>query len=576
MSNLNRAAIVIGHSEYTEGRLMNPRNDAKEFDKKLRRLNFHTSMETDVDRDGFYNLINEFERLYSDVTVALLFYAGHGLQFNNKNYMLPIESRLRQPQDLSRHGVDLEPYISDFGNSAKTKIVLLDCCRNNPFLSKLASNVKASGRHLVVTPGLAELKGPQGGYIAFATRPNETADEGRGSHSPFSQALLDHVEKPNQSIMDMMIDVTNDVLQATNNRQQPWTQSTLLEKFMFNPAAPSLQASAPSKSADEETWLSIQASNSIFVFEEFLNAHPTSKLRVYAEARIKDIRSDNKSLQKTVRYHSHSQSGSFKGATKFTLPPTRKRYGHANMLDADLLRRLIGIAMFSTARIVSHDGTGMGSAFVVSGQDVGLGSVGDVFLFTASHVVSAGMGRGFATSPAHALISFDGLIEEGKLAGPIEIVRIVWESSVDNCDAVLLDIGGDLDGLLRPIEIALDLPDFDPASPLEKANRPAVFSISYPYGGPVRFGNVDNYLLDYERPAFDATGRPVNRPIKLHYTAASEPGSSGCPVLNEYLQIIAMHQGGGNNVSRLNGVDGTYAANYGLWIQSILANLRTI
>src|SRR5262249_20693603 len=563
MSKVNRAAIVIGNSEYAEGGLTNPRNDAKEFDKKLRGLNFQTLLETDIDRNGFYDLITEFERLYPGVTVALLFYAGHGIQFDHKNYMLPVESRLRQPQDLSRHGVDLEPYISDFGISSKTKIVLLDCCRNNPFLGKLASNVKASGRHLVVTPGLAELKGLQGSYIAFATRPNETADEGRGSHSPFSQALLDHVEKPNQSIMDLMIDVTNDVMKATNNRQQPWTQSTLLEKFMFNPAASSVPTPAPSRPADEEAWLSIQASNSIFVFEEFLKAHPASKLRVYAEARIKEIRGDNKSLQKTVRYHPHPRPGGLKGAKKFTPPPTRKRYGHANMLDADFLRRLIGISMFSTARGVSRDGTGMGSAFVVSGEDVGFGSIGGVFLFTASHVISAGRGHGFATSPADALISFDGLIEEGKLTGPIEIVRIAWEASVDNYDAVLLDIGGDLEGLLLPIEIAPDLPEFDPASPLEKANRPAVFSISYPAGGPVRFGTVDNYLPDYERPAFDATGRPVDRPVKLHYTAASEPGSSGCPILNEHLQIMAMHQGGGDHVPRLNGIDGTYAANYG-------------
>jgi hypothetical protein len=576
MSNVNRAAIVIGNSEYAEGRLTNPHNDAKEFDEKLRGLNFGTVMGFDIDRDGFYKLITEFEHVYPNVTVALLFYAGHGIQFGQKNYMLPVESRLRQMQDLSRDGVELEPYISLFGNSSKTKIVLLDCCRNNPFVDSLASNVKPHARHLVVRPGLAELRGAQGSYIVFATRPNETADEGLGPHSPFSQALLNHVEKPNQTVMDMMIDVTNDVLQATNNRQQPWAHSSLVEKFMFNPPGPTVQATAPLRPPDEQDWLSIQASNSIFVFEEFLNAHPTSKLRVYAEARIKDIRSDNKSLQKTVRYHPHPRPGGLKGAKKFTPPPTRKRYGHANMLDADLLRRLIGISMFSTARVVSRDGTGMGSAFVVSGADVGFGSTGGMFLFTAAHVISAGRGHSFATSSADALISFDGLIEEGKLTGPIEIVRTAWESSVDNYDAVLLDIGGDLDGLLLPIEIAPDLPEFDPASPLEKANRPAVFSISYPYGGPVRFGNVDNYLLDYERPAFDATGRPVDRPVKLHYTAASEPGSSGCPILNEHLQIMAMHQGGGDYVPRLNGIDGTYAANYGLWIQSTLANVRRI
>src|SRR5262245_9857645 len=111
MSNVDRAAIVIGNSQYAEGGLTNPRNDAIEFDKKLRALNFQTALETDIDRSGFYDLINKFESLFETVRVALLFYAGHGIQFEHKNYMLPVESRLRQPHDLGRHGVELESYI---------------------------------------------------------------------------------------------------------------------------------------------------------------------------------------------------------------------------------------------------------------------------------------------------------------------------------------------------------------------------------------------------------------------------------------------------------------------------------
>jgi hypothetical protein len=86
----------------------------------------------------------------------------------------------------------------------------------------------------------------------------------------------------------------------------------------------------------------------------------------------------------------------------------------------------------------------------------------------------------------------------------------------------------------------------------------------------VKFGNVDNYLLDYDRPAFTPDGRPVDGRVRLHYTAASEPGSSGCPILNGQLEVIGMHQGGGDQIPRLNGAPGTYAANIGTWIQSII------
>jgi hypothetical protein len=211
---------------------------------------------------------------------------------------------------------------------------------------------------------------------------------------------------------------------------------------------------------------------------------------------------------------------------------------------------------------------------VVKGEDI-LDALGqELLVFTASHVVRGARGADFSVPFDRTRVFFDGLASRGLGTEPFPIQSIVAESETEDCDFTLLSLGGQIDSFARPIPIAQTLPEFDPETPLSRSARPLVISVSYPYGGGVKFGSIDNYLLDYDRSAIADDGYPTDRPVQLHYTAASEPGSSGCPILNEQLEVIALHQGGGDYVRRLNGIDGTYAANIGTWIQSIIARAR--
>lgn len=580
MPGHSRAAIVIGNGEYAEGKLGNPTRDAVAIDKKLQNLGFETICRTNVDRQGLFDVLSDFRDRFETASIALLFYAGHGIQDVGKNYLLPVETKLRRVMDLSQFGVELKIFIDNLQEVSRTSVLFLDCCRNNPFIEQIAVARGALTRDIRVRPGLTEVKAPVGTFIAFATNPDNVAEDGSGDHSPFTQALLDHIDRPNQSISDMMIGVTNDVLKATNNLQQPWYQQSLLERFVFKAE----EASAPAKSRTraEEEWFAISASNSISVFETFIRAHPRSRFRKYAEAKIADVRASSNAAQTISRLGlpSSTQFGwipiRHPNAMGLPTPPAqrfgrKKLLGFGNMMDPTTLEGLISISTFSVAKIMLEDGRGIGTGFVVRGKDI-LDSLGqELFVFTAAHVVGGVRAADFSVPFDRILVSFEGMASRGLAVEPFPVQRIV--ATAEDSDFTLLGFDGRIDDLARPISLAKSLPEFNPKTPLSRSTRPPVISVSYPYGGGVKFGSIDNYLLDYDRSAITDDNSPSERPVQLHYTAASEPGSSGCPILNEQLEVIALHQGGGDSVLRLNGIEGRYAANFGIWIQSIIVRL---
>ena len=385
----------------------------------------------------------------------------------------------------------------------------------------------------------------------------------------------------------MMTDVTNEVLELTNNLQHPWCQQSLRTKFMFNPQeVEPAPVGAKGQEADQAAWLAISASNSISIFDAFIRDYPDSTYIEYARLRISQIQATSEAQQAlasvglpgtaqvtVIRPYDRSN------VTPLTpVVPSRKspRLGYRNMVDPAFLEGLVAISLYSVAKIVKRDGQGIGTAFFVSGADLFGPADKGLYALTAAHVVGTARAPGFAVDPREVLLSFEGMNERAPATPLLPVADIVWEAEPwgAGCDATVLGFGPDLPNFVRPIPIAAGLPEIDPASPLSFTSRPRVVSISYPYGGGLRFGTIDNFLLDYDRPIFDEQGKPVDTVITLHHTAASEPGSSGCPILDEDLEVIGLHLGGSDQIPRLNGLDGSYAANFAVWIQSVIRAAR--
>jgi uncharacterized caspase-like protein len=214
-----RVALVIGNSAYTHSTpLTNPANDAADMAEILKTAGFTTILGLDVDKRGFDMKVREFARALEQADDGVLFYAGHGLDFET----VRLDFILRQ---------------MELGRESKTNIVFLDACRDNPLSRNLARSMGT--RSAAVGQGLAQVQTGVGTFISYSTQPGNVALDGSGRNSPFTTALVKRVKEPGRSLNAVMIDVRKDVLSATAGKQVPWDHSALTGDFYF------MLASAP-------------------------------------------------------------------------------------------------------------------------------------------------------------------------------------------------------------------------------------------------------------------------------------------------------------------------------------------
>jgi Caspase domain len=229
-----RVALVIGNSEYENAaELANPANDATDIGVALRDLGFDVVVGIDLDNRGMRDKVREFGSALRGADVAMLFYAGHAMQVNGRNYLAPIDTRLEYESDLDFETIPLQFIQRQMEREAKTQLIFIDACRDNP----LTRSFQAASRSNGAGKGLAEEKlATSGILIAFGTSPDRVALDGTGRNSPFTRALLDHIRRPGIEISTLMTDVRVQVREQTNGEQIPWINSALLGRFYFNPA----------------------------------------------------------------------------------------------------------------------------------------------------------------------------------------------------------------------------------------------------------------------------------------------------------------------------------------------------
>jgi len=222
-----KTALVIGNGAYRAmPSLRNPANDANLIANKLAALGFEVVRVIDGDRRAFREGLTQFGRLSEGADVALVFYAGHGVQVNGQNWLLPVDAEIEASTDLPAQALKANDLLEIMEISgARLKLVFFDACRNNPLprsMSRGAAN------------GLARLEANAAGMmIAFATSPGDVALDGSSDNSPFTEALARLIGTPDLEVRHLMGKVRESVYATTGERQLPWLNEALIGEFYF-------------------------------------------------------------------------------------------------------------------------------------------------------------------------------------------------------------------------------------------------------------------------------------------------------------------------------------------------------
>jgi uncharacterized caspase-like protein len=230
-------ALVIGNSAYSRGAtLANPANDAQDVSDKLKSLGFDVVTGKDLTIQGFSDVVTRFTEKLDGADVALVYYAGHAMQIDNENWLMPVDTRMDSIFAARTSNVSLQTLVGDVESRAKVALIFLDACRNNPMADSLKARLKAQNRAFTETRGLARVAtASPNTLVVFATLPDAVAADGTGRNSPFTQAFLANVATPGVEIEVLMKRVTAAVKASTNDQQQPQRLSGLTTEFYFVP-----------------------------------------------------------------------------------------------------------------------------------------------------------------------------------------------------------------------------------------------------------------------------------------------------------------------------------------------------
>lgn len=220
-----RVALIVGNSTYEHaGRLGNPSNDARAIASALERLGFDTViLKEDMDYRSLRLTLKDFSRDASAAALAIIYFAGHGIEVAGQNYLIPTDAKLAEASDVDYEAIPLSSVLGAVEGAKQLRLVILDACRDNPFQSRMSgrSSTRSIGR------GLARVE-PQGNMlVAFAAKEGTVALDGGGTNSPFTEALLAHLEIEGLEIGFLFRKVRDSVMEATGSRQEPFIYGSL-------------------------------------------------------------------------------------------------------------------------------------------------------------------------------------------------------------------------------------------------------------------------------------------------------------------------------------------------------------
>ncbi len=323
---VNRVALVIGNGQYeTLDALPNPPKDAASLAEALWNAGFEVIELIDADREQMINGIATFANRLRPGAEAVFYYAGHGVAVDNVNYLIPVATPVQSEAQIAGAGIAARTVLQTMEQSgAKFNVVILDACRNNPFergpsFPLVADASEGSrGAEVDAAGGVADAADPssRGGglaemsasgrtetLVAYATAPGEVALDGEADHSPYTQALLDHLDEPGLEIGMLFRRVRGAVRESTDSYQIPWTSSTLEQEFYFRPdtikatdavtgmqvATNTLGVLPPRQVLDRSFWYSIQHHEKPSALSTYLDMFPEGKFHASVMSRLASL-----------------------------------------------------------------------------------------------------------------------------------------------------------------------------------------------------------------------------------------------------------------------------------------------
>lgn len=305
-----RVALVLGNGAYQNvPKLINPVPDAQAVSATFKSLGYDVIEAYDTDLPTLQRTIKQFREKLDGAKAAVFYYAGHGIAVKDDNFILPVDARLQKESDIDFNTVPLRFVINQMEQETKVNIVLLDACRDNPFEEQLKRSLGT--RSSTISRGLAAIdtNSTHGLLISFATSPRNVAYDGTdNANSPFTRALLRHMPEPGVPISVVMDRVREDVYKATNEKQRPWVNTSIIGEFFINPKkADALVASAnpaqampiatgaaatPPRSTDNVEltfWESVQKAGTVDEYKAYLSAYPAGTFAALAKSRIETL-----------------------------------------------------------------------------------------------------------------------------------------------------------------------------------------------------------------------------------------------------------------------------------------------
>lgn len=210
LAHARKVALVIGNSSYAEGPLRNPVNDARLMERTLRPLGFEVKRLENLDYRGMKRAMIDFGDFAKDAEVALIYYAGHGIQQDGENWLLPIDAKINKPADVGLEALQASSLLNQLDDSrAKVGLVILDACRNNPFVSRTRS----------VSRGLARMDAPSGSIVAYSAQPGAVADDGTDGNGLYTKHLAANLSRKDLEIKQVF-ELTAIAVEKDSGRKQ--------------------------------------------------------------------------------------------------------------------------------------------------------------------------------------------------------------------------------------------------------------------------------------------------------------------------------------------------------------------